>query len=42
MSPKGHQAALALDLPERTRRLVLAAVEREKDTLAKLAKVALD
>ena len=42
MSPKGHQAALALDLPERTRRLVMAAVAREADTLAKLAKVALD
>ncbi|MBU2582039.1 MAG: DUF4202 domain-containing protein [Alphaproteobacteria bacterium] len=42
MSPKGHQAALALDLPESTRRLVMAAVEREADTLAKLAKVALD
>ena len=42
MSPKGHQAALALDLPERTRRLIMAAVEREADTLAKLAKVAID
>ncbi|MGD9785013.1 MAG: DUF4202 domain-containing protein [Hyphomicrobiaceae bacterium] len=42
MSPKGHQAALSLDLPERTKRLVLAAVEREKDTLAKLAAVAVD
>jgi len=28
MSPKGHQAALALNLPERTRKLVLSAVER--------------
>ncbi len=42
MSPKGHQAALALDLPERTRRLVLAAVEREAGALAALAKVAID
>lgn len=42
MSPKGHQAALALDLPERTRRLVMAAVTREADTLAKLAAVAID
>ncbi len=38
MSSQGHQAALALDLPEATRRIVLAAVEREKDTLAALAK----
>ncbi len=37
MSSHGHQAALALDLPEKTRRIVLAAVEREKDTLARLA-----
>jgi hypothetical protein len=42
MSPKGHQAALALDLPERTRKLVLAAVEREATALAALAKVAID
>jgi Domain of unknown function (DUF4202) len=42
MSPKGHQAALALDLPERTRRLVLVAVEREAGALAALAKVAID
>jgi hypothetical protein len=42
MSPKGHQAALALDLPESTRKLVLAAVEREAKTLAALAKVAID
>lgn len=42
MSPKGHQAALSLDLPERTRDLVMKAVEREKDTLAKLAAVAID
>jgi hypothetical protein len=42
MSPKGHQAALALDLPERARKLVLAAVEREATALAALAKVAID
>jgi len=42
MSPKGHQAALALDLPERTRKLVLAAVEREATALAALAKVGID
>jgi len=42
MSPKGHQAALALDLPERTRKLVLAAIEREATALAKLAEVAID
>jgi Domain of unknown function (DUF4202) len=42
MSPKGHQAALALDFPERTRKLVLAAVEREASALARLAEVAID
>lgn len=42
MSPKGHAAALALDLPEGTRRLILKAVEREAATLAKLAAVAVD
>jgi len=42
MSPKGHQAALALDLPERTKKLVLAAVERESAALARLAEVAID
>ena len=42
MSPKGHQTALALALPERTRKLVLAAVEREAAALAKLAGVAID
>ncbi len=42
MSPKGHQAALELDLPERTRKLVLAAVEREAAALARLAEVAID
>lgn len=42
MSPKGHQAALALELPERSRQLVMAAVEREADALARLAAVAID
>lgn len=42
MSPKGHQAALALDLPERTRTFIMAAVEKEADALAKLAAVAID
>lgn len=42
MSPKGHAAALELPMPDRTRRLVEAAVAREADTLAKLAKVAVD
>lgn len=42
MSPKGHGAALALNLPERTRALIMAAVEREKDALAKLAAIAVD
>ena len=42
MSPKGIAAALALDLPERTRKLVLAAAERDKAALAALAKVAID
>jgi hypothetical protein len=42
MSPKGHQAALALNLPERTRKLVLSAVEREAATLARLAEVAIE
>ena len=37
MSSTGHAAALALDLPEATTRIVLAAVEREKETLARLA-----
>ncbi len=38
MSTTGHQAALALDLPEKTTRIVLAAVELKKDQLAALAK----
>ena len=42
MSPKGHQAALQLDLPDNTRRLIMAAVTRESDALAKLAAVAID
>jgi hypothetical protein len=42
MSPRGHAAALALPLPDRTRKLVDAAVEREAETLAALAKVAVD
>ncbi len=42
MSPKGHAAALALDLPEGTRALIMKAVERESATLAKLAAVAVD
>jgi hypothetical protein len=29
---------LALDLPEETKRIILAAIEREKDALAALAK----
>lgn len=37
MSSHGHAAALALDLPPETVRIVMAAVEREKDTLAKMA-----
>ncbi len=42
MSPKGHQAALSLDLPARTRRLVHAAIERETNSLARLAETAID
>lgn len=42
MSPKGHQVALSLDLPERTRRLVQAAVEREARTLERLTEFAVD
>ncbi|MBY6242450.1 DUF4202 domain-containing protein [Methylosinus sp. Sm6] len=42
MSPKGHAAALALPLPERTRGLVAAAIARESEALAKLATVAVD
>ena len=39
MSSEGHEAALALDMPEETRRLVMAAVERESERLAALTKV---
>lgn len=39
MSPKGHEAALALDLAPETQRLVAAALEREAETLARLAEV---
>jgi len=42
MSPVGHAAALALDLPERTRALIMAAVAKESEALARLAKVAID
>lgn len=38
MSSHGHAAALGLNLPPETSRIVMAAVEREKDTLAKMAK----
>ncbi len=42
MSPKGHQAALGLPMSDAKRALLMKAVEREKDTLAKLAAVAID
>lgn len=42
MSPKGHAAALALPLPERTRSLVGAAIAREAQALERLAAVAVD
>ena len=42
MSPKGHAAALGLDLPHSTRRLILAAATRDADALAKLAAAAID
>lgn len=42
MSPKGHKAALDLPLPQGTRDLIDKAIEREKDALEKLAKVAID
>ena len=38
MSSHGHTAALALDLPPETARIVMAAVEREKGTLEAMAK----
>lgn len=37
MSSTGHAAALALDLDDRTKAIVMAAVERESAALAKLA-----
>ena len=42
MSPKGHAAAMALPLPERTRKLIEAALAREAEALKKLAQVAID
>jgi hypothetical protein len=42
MSPKGHAAALALPLPERTKALIGAAIAREAAALERLAKVAVD
>jgi TusE/DsrC/DsvC family sulfur relay protein len=40
MSPHGHRAALGLELPQRTRRLLLAAIERDAAALARLAEAA--
>ena len=42
MSPKGHAAALRLPLPERTRALVAAALDKEAKALGRLAEVAID
>jgi hypothetical protein len=42
MSPKGHAAALALPLAERTRQLVNASIERHSEALKRLAEVAVD
>lgn len=42
MSPRGHVAALALPLPERTRKLVAAAIELRLKALERLAEVAID
>ncbi len=42
MSPRGHAAALALPLPERTRALVEKAIAREAQALERLASVAVD
>ena len=42
MSPKGHAAAMALPLPDRTRQLIEAALAREAEALKKLAQVAID
>jgi hypothetical protein len=42
MSPRGHAAALALPLPDRTRQLVSAALDKEAKPLERLAAVAID
>jgi hypothetical protein len=42
MSPKGHAAALALPLPDRTRQLVGAAIQRQSKALKRLAEVSID
>jgi len=42
MSPRGHAAALALPLPDRARALIGAAIEREAETLKRLAALAVD
>jgi hypothetical protein len=42
MSPRGHKAALEIDMPERSRALVAAAIEKESAALARLATVAVD
>jgi hypothetical protein len=42
MSPRGHKAALQLALPQRTRALVAAAIEKETAALTRLAAVAVD
>jgi hypothetical protein len=42
MSPRGHAAALALPLPERTRALVARAIAKEAKALERLAAVAVD
>jgi len=42
MSPKGHAAALALDLPDAHRALIEKAIARERDRLEMLAETALD
>lgn len=42
MSPRGHEAALALPLPQRARDLVAAAVAKEAAALERLAAVARD
>lgn len=39
MSSHGHKAALALNMPESQQRIVMMAVEREKDRLAAMAAV---